>query len=312
MNLYQLPPSPPKLPLIGNLHQLGSLPHRTLRSLSDEHGPLMHLQLGQVPALIVSSPDMAREVLKTNDLVVASRPTGKGSIHVFQGPDLSFSPYGDYWRQARKLCVTHLLSQKMVQAFARAREEVVETMIAKITRASDSFGSVDMSEVLYTFVTDILRRAVTGKGGRNDVPRELVEETSVALGMFHVTEFFPVLERLSVFSLHKRAKKTGDRWNGVLDEVLNEHEKQSIPSHDDDDDDDRGDSARKYTNFVDVLLALEKDSGMDFSFTRQNLKAILIVRKPSLFKLPFLFLWFLPFFYFSLFHFFIRHVTLLR
>ncbi|MFS7910595.1 putative indoleacetaldoxime dehydratase [Helianthus anomalus] len=48
-----LPPSPWKLPVIGNLHQLGSHPHRALQALSQKYGPVMHLHFGSVPTLIV-------------------------------------------------------------------------------------------------------------------------------------------------------------------------------------------------------------------------------------------------------------------
>ncbi|MQL97108.1 hypothetical protein Taro_029798 [Colocasia esculenta] len=70
-------PSPRKLPIIGNLHQLGSLPHRSLHSLSQKHGPLMLLYLGQVPTLIVSSVEAAWEAMTTRDLVFATRPPSK-------------------------------------------------------------------------------------------------------------------------------------------------------------------------------------------------------------------------------------------
>ncbi|KAJ0751099.1 putative cytochrome P450 [Helianthus annuus] len=44
-----LPPSPPRLPLIGNLHQLGSSTHRVLQSMAQTYGPLMLLHFGTIP-----------------------------------------------------------------------------------------------------------------------------------------------------------------------------------------------------------------------------------------------------------------------
>ncbi|KAK7850563.1 cytochrome p450 71a2, partial [Quercus suber] len=65
-----IPPPPQKLPIIGNLHQLGTLPHRSLQALSRKYGPVMFFYFGHAPTLVVSSADMAREMMKTHDILL--------------------------------------------------------------------------------------------------------------------------------------------------------------------------------------------------------------------------------------------------
>ncbi|KAM3282937.1 hypothetical protein P3S67_026582 [Capsicum chacoense] len=57
----KLPPGPWKLPFIGSMHHMaGGVPHRVLRDLSKKYGPLMHLQLGEVSVVVVTSSEMAK------------------------------------------------------------------------------------------------------------------------------------------------------------------------------------------------------------------------------------------------------------
>lgn len=127
------PPSPAGLPLIGHLHLLTDMPHLTFTDLSKKLGPLIYLQLGRVPTIIVNSAQLARLVLKTHDHIFSNRPPLLSAQYLSFGcSDVTFSPYGAYWRQARKICVSELLSAKRVQSFQLVRDEEVNRMLAAV------------------------------------------------------------------------------------------------------------------------------------------------------------------------------------
>lgn len=127
----RLPPGPWKLPVIGSMHHLiNVLPHRALRNLARRHGSLMMLQLGETPLVVVSSKEMARQVLKTHDANFATRPKLLGGEIVLYGwADITFSPSGEYWRKLRQLCASEILSAKRVLTFRHIREQEVRRVI---------------------------------------------------------------------------------------------------------------------------------------------------------------------------------------
>ncbi|CAL5068705.1 unnamed protein product [Urochloa decumbens] len=268
-----LPPSPPALPVLGHLHLVGLLPHISLRSLARKHGmDLMLLRLGSMPVLIVSSPRAAEEVLRTHDHVFASRPHSLVAEIVLYGPsDVGFAPYGDYWRQARKLVTTHLLSVKKVQSLRLAREEEVRMVMARIGEAAAAGVAVDMSDLLGSFINALGCRAVMGKSfrseGRDKLLRELIEDTSPLLGGFNVEEFFPFLARFGVLSKVVRAKSVTlrRRWDELLDRLIEEHESKyaAVAS---------GDSPKDDDDFIHVLLSVRQEYGLN----REHMKAILL------------------------------------
>ncbi|KAM7272033.1 hypothetical protein ACFE04_031247 [Oxalis oulophora] len=268
-----LPPSPPKLPIIGNLHQIGLFPHQSLWSLAKQYGPLMLLHFGNVPILVVSSADAAREILKTHDITFANRPksvTSKKLLYDYK--DLASAPYGEYWRQMRRMCVLHLLSSKRVQSFRQVREEETKVMIEKIKMLSScSTLEVDLSEVLATFTNDIVCRVALGKkytdGEEGKRFKKLLGEFGELLSAFHVGNFIPWLAWVGRLNgIDARMDRVAKELDDFIDLVVEEHIQ-------------RLDQSRKeehQQDFVDILLWLQKENLVDIPMDRVSIKAIIL------------------------------------
>jgi cytochrome P450 len=113
-----LPPGPAGWPILGSISLLGPLPHRDLHKLSQEYGPLFSIRLGSVRMVVVSTSQLAEEVLKTHDQIMSSRPAMIATNKLFYGAmDGGFSPYGPYWQYARKVIQVGLLTSTRINHF---------------------------------------------------------------------------------------------------------------------------------------------------------------------------------------------------
>ncbi|EOA25831.1 hypothetical protein CARUB_v10019210mg, partial [Capsella rubella] len=139
----KLSPSPPKLPFIGNLLQLRGLLHRCLHDLSKIYGPVMHLSLGFVPVVVISSSEAAEEVLKTHDLELLA------CMQTCNGKDIGFALYGEEWRELRKLAVLEFFNMKKVRSFRYIREEENDLMIKKLKESALKQSPVDLCKTLF-------------------------------------------------------------------------------------------------------------------------------------------------------------------
>ncbi|CAD6267747.1 unnamed protein product [Miscanthus lutarioriparius] len=110
----ELPPGPWQLPVVGSIHHLcGSLVHRPLRDLSLRHGPLMFVRFGEVPVIVASTPDAAKEVMKTHDAIFSTRPLSFAMKTVTKDRlGIVRAPYGEHWRQLRKICTMGLPARR--------------------------------------------------------------------------------------------------------------------------------------------------------------------------------------------------------
>ncbi|KAJ1441268.1 Cytochrome P450 [Sesbania bispinosa] len=272
-SIPNIPPGPWKLPIVGNIpHLVGSPPHRKLRELAKEYGPLMHLQLGEVFFIIVSSAEYAREIMKNHDVIFASRPRSLTSeIMFYNSTDIAFSPYGDYLRQLRKICSIELLSTKRVQSHWPIREEEMANLIKRI--ASEEGSVINLSQAVISLMYSITSRAAFGKKYMEQEEFiSVVREVLKLAGGFYIGDLFPSAKWLQNLSgMRPKLEKLHQQVDRILDNIINDHKEVKLRTKE-------GLVEEGEEDLIDVLLKFEDSSSdLDFLLTKRNIKAIIFL-----------------------------------
>ncbi|CAK8537674.1 unnamed protein product [Lathyrus sativus] len=268
---HKKPPGPPALPIIGNLHLLGKLPHRALESLSKKYGPIMSMQLGQVPAVVISSSKSAELFLKTHDLVFASRPkTQATDILSYGSKGFAFSEYGPYWRNVRKLVTLKLLSASKVEMFAPIRKQELGVLVKSLEKAALVGEVVNVSEAVENLIEDIVYKMMLGRSKYEQFDIKILVKESVALlGAFNLADFVPWLVAFDLQGLKRGCKKAGKAIDDALEVIITDHEQVANVDK------------NRHEDFVDILLSIvnqtiDQESELKDAIGRSNIKAILL------------------------------------
>lgn len=272
-----LPPGPKPWPIIGNLNLIGSLPHRSIHFLSQKYGPIMQIQFGSFPVVVASSVEIAKAVLKTHDATFAGRPkTAAGKYTTYNYSDITWSPYGPYWRQARKMCLMELFSARRLESLEYIRKEEMKLLLRGLY---DSAGScITLKDHLSNISLNVISRMVLGKKyteeseeGEEIVSpkefKEMLDELFFLNGVLDIGDSIPWLSFLDLQGYIKRMKALSKKFDRFLEHVLDEHN-------------ERRKRVENYVakDMVDVLLQLAEDSALDVKLERHGVKAFTQVR----------------------------------
>nr|AEM42992.1 cytochrome P450 [Siraitia grosvenorii] len=246
-----LPPSPPSLPIIGHLHLLKRPIHRNFHKIAAEYGPIFSLRFGSRLAVIVSSLDIAEECFTKNDLIFANRPRLLISKHLgYNCTTMATSPYGDHWRNLRRLAAIEIFSTARLNSSLSIRKDEIQRLLLKLhSGSSGEFTKVELKTMFSELAFNALMRIVAGKRYYGDEVsdeeearefRGLMEEISLHGGASHWVDFMPILKWIggggfekSLVRLTKRTdkfmqalieerrnKKVLERKNSLLDRLL--------------------------------------------------------------------------------------------
>ena len=259
---------------------MNQLTHRGLANLSKVYGGLLHMKMGVLHLVVVSTPEMAREVLQVQDSVFANRPARVAIKYLtYDRADMAFAQYGPSWRQMRKICVMKLFSRKRAESWASVREEVDSTLQSIAKRGG---SAVNIGELALDLTKNITYRAAFGSSSREKQKEfvKILQEFSRLFGAFNFADFIPWLGWIQGKEFTKRLVKARGSLDEFIDKIIDDHiekRKKQNNSGDESESEAELDIVDELMEFYSKDVAAE-DLNSSIKFTRDNIKAIIMVR----------------------------------
>ncbi|PHT99578.1 Cytochrome 71D6 [Capsicum chinense] len=128
-------------------HLAGGVPQCILRDLAKKYGPLMHLHLGEVSTVVVTSSEMDKQVLKTHDLAFVSRPRLMAvDIMCYDRSDIAFCPYVNFseriiWFTSSMIC------RSVFGQTLKEQDKFIKLISTVVTLA----GGFDMTDIFPSY-----------------------------------------------------------------------------------------------------------------------------------------------------------------
>ncbi|XP_012831740.1 PREDICTED: cytochrome P450 81E8-like [Erythranthe guttata] len=291
-----LPPSPfPALPFVGHIYLLKKPFHRGLSEVSRRFGPAIFLQLGSRPVLLISSPSLAEECLtKKNDIIFANRPNLlNGRYFGYNYTSLSWAPYGDHWRNLRRISSLELLSSQRIQMLSYIRADEAMSLVRKLVHVSieEPDKVLEVKSALFEFSFNVLTRMITGKRyyGKNvenskeaKILEEIAIETSKVAFETNVVDFLPLMRWFGFKDLEKKLISIHEKRDKFMQNVIDENRREVLLMENNEctntttSVNHQVKTKKTKKNMVEVLLDLQR-SEPDY-YTDETIKNLLLVR----------------------------------
>ncbi|KAE8735865.1 Detected protein of confused Function [Hibiscus syriacus] len=216
--------------------------------------------------------EMAKELLTVHDKAFATRPSLSASkLLGYNYAMFGFAPYGDYWREMRKITTLELLSNHRLDMsnFKQTRASEVQIGIKDLyntwTTKCGEQGSVlvDMKQWFADLTHNLAFRIVVGKRYYGDTAnsnegearqcQKSIKEYFHLFGTFILSDAIPFLWWLDLGGHKKSMKRVAKELDVFVQTWLDEHKQKRVSVGERKEDQD----------FMDVMLTITEDAKLN-------------------------------------------------
>uniref|UniRef100_A0A803KYZ2 Cytochrome P450 n=1 Tax=Chenopodium quinoa TaxID=63459 RepID=A0A803KYZ2_CHEQI len=223
------PPGPRPWPIIGNMLLLDDKPHRVVAKLSRIYGPIMSLKLGSLTTIVISSPEIAKEMFVKHDLDFSSRIV-QDAVRALNHEKVSlvWLPVSPKWREIRKILALQLFTTHRLNESQDIRHKKVKELVDYVQQCCEAGQAVDIGKAGFTTVLNLLSNtffsmdfASHSSSGLQEF-KELVRHFMEEIGRPNVSDFFPLIRWLDLQGVLKRSRRNYTKSLDIFQKIIDE------------------------------------------------------------------------------------------
>ncbi|ONM29772.1 cytochrome P450 family 706 subfamily A polypeptide 5 [Zea mays] len=271
----RLPPGPTGLPLVGSLPFLDRNLHACFAGLAAKYGPVFAIRLGSKVEIVVTSPELAHEVLRDKDPVFSNRVIpDAGRAVAFDGVEnIVGVPVGPKWRLLRRLCAQEMLSPAGLDSLYGLRRREFRSTLRYLYSQSQAGEPVDLGALMFVNMMNVVTSTLWGgtigsESERAAIGKEfraLVAKLTELLGTPNLSDFFPVLAPFDLQGVRKKMERIRVRFDQIFDKII----QQRVNA--------QQDGSKMATDFLECMLKMEREGGDGkATFTMTDVKSLLL------------------------------------
>ncbi|KMT00135.1 hypothetical protein BVRB_1g019570 [Beta vulgaris subsp. vulgaris] len=216
-----LPPGPKPWPIIGSIHKLGDKPHHVVAKLSKIYGPIMSLKLGSITTIVISSPEIAKEMFLEHDLALSSRPMQTKSLKKFS---MVWLPVCPKWRHLRKIATLQLFTTQRLDISQVLRHTKVKELMEYAQQCCENNLPVDIGKAAFTTSLNLLSNTIFSMDLASHVSSNSQEFKDIVWNIMesrpNVLDYIPLVRKLDLQGVLKRKRSYFKKIMGVFEEII--------------------------------------------------------------------------------------------
>ncbi|KAF3517823.1 hypothetical protein DY000_02062770 [Brassica cretica] len=190
--------------------------HRLLQRFSEKYGPIFSLRYGSSRVVVITSLSLVQESFTgTNDVILSSRPLQLTAKYVgYNHTTVGTAPYGDHWRNLRRICSLEILSSNRLTSFLYIRKDEIRRMLKRLSR--DAHSDDDGSRFTHGYYGDDVDNKEEAERFK-----KLVHDISMYSSANNSRDYLPVL-KLFGNKFEKEVMATGKSMDEFLQRLLDD------------------------------------------------------------------------------------------